>query len=445
MQHEFEKYLTGTCHGTVNDKYLLAVSGGIDSVVMVHLFHLSGINFAFAHCNFHLRGEESDGDQQFVEDLAKRLNRPCYVRDFETKSFAVQQGVSIQMAARNLRYTWFGNLAEEHGYKYVAIAHNQNDIIETVLLNFARGTGIRGLTGIKPRLGKVIRPLLFASRHEIQQFAELNSLSWREDSSNAQIKYIRNRIRHEIIPEFEIINPSFVQNAVNTIGRLEQSEQLLDHLLAIIRKSVCTELPDRTLIHIDELQKFPAVESLLFELLRPFGCSQPNVKSLMESFNAISGKRFITHTHSITRDRSQLIITKNILPDNSEILIDSDITFISRPVRLTFTLLINNDFLIPAERRYAALDGDKISYPVTLRRWKPGDSFHPLGLKGSKKISDYLINNKIPLPDKQHIWILETGGKIAWVVNHRIDDRFKITPNTHNILLIEYNNPEMES
>ena len=445
MQHEFEKYLTDTCHGSVNDRYLLAVSGGIDSVVMVHLFHLSGINIALAHCNFHLRGEESEGDQQFVEDLAMQLNRPCYVKNFDTKSFADQQGISIQMAARDLRYTWFGELSEMHGYNYIAIAHNQNDIIETVLLNFARGTGIRGLTGIKPRLDKVIRPLLFASRNEIQQFAELNNLIWREDSSNAQIKYIRNRIRHEIIPEFEIINPSFVQNAMDTIGRLEQLEQLLDHLLATVKKTVCTELPDRTLIHIDELQKFPAIESLLFELLKPFGCSQLNVKSLLEPFGSISGKRFITRTHTITRDRSQLIITKNVLPENSEILIDSNTTSISSPIHLTFNILINNDFLIPVEPRYAALDGDKISYPLMLRRWKTGDSFHPLGLKGSKKISDYLINNKIPLPDKQHIWIIETGGKIAWVVNHRIDDCFKITPNTRKILLIEFNNPEMKS
>ncbi len=294
-------------------------------------------------------------------------------------------------------------------------------------------------------MGKVIRPLLFTSRHEIQQFAELNNLSWREDSSNAQIKYIRNRIRHEIIPEFETLNPSFVQNAMDTIGRLEQVEQLLDFLLAEVRKSACTELPDRTLIHIDELQKFPAIESLLFELLRPFGCNQLNVKSLLESFGSISGKRFITRTHTITRDRSQLIITKNIKPDNSEIMIDSDITFISKPVHLTFNILFNADFLIPVEPRYAALDADKINYPLTLRRWKPGDSFHPLGLNGSKKISDYLINNKISLPDKQHIWILKTDEKIAWVVNHRIDDRFKITPKTCKILLIEFLNPEMES
>jgi tRNA(Ile)-lysidine synthase len=446
MQNEFEKYLKNVCKCSFSDRYLLAVSGGIDSVVMAHLFHLSGLSFAMAHCNFHLRAEESDGDQQFVEEMAVRLSRSCYIKDFNTQAFANEQGISVQMAARDLRYAWFGELAEKHGYNCIAIAHNQNDVIETVILNFARGTGIRGLTGIKPRLGKVIRPLLFASRHEILQFARLNNLLWREDSSNEQIKYTRNRIRHEIIPEFEIINPSFVQNAMDTIGRLEQVEQLFDHMLALVRKAVFTEMPDRYLIDIEKLQKFPAVESLLFELLRPFGCNQLNVKSLLESFSSIPGKRFITRTHNITRDRSQLIITRNVIPDNSEVLIDSITTLISNPVNLTFSTMMNTvDFVIPVEPRYAALDADTISYPLTLRIWKPGDNFQPLGLKGSKKISDYLINNKIALPDKQHVWVLETGGRIVWVVNHRIDNRFRITANTRNILIIEFRNREGKS
>jgi tRNA(Ile)-lysidine synthase len=432
MLEEFKKYLFEGCGCQANNNFLLTVSGGIDSVVMTHLFQLAGIDFAIAHCNFQLREEESEGDQLYVEDLAKKMNRVCHVSRFNTLDYAGEQGLSVQMAAREVRYTWFAELAGEHNYDFIAVAHNQNDVIETVLLNFARGTGIRGLTGIKPRLGKIIRPLLFTSRREIQHFAELNKLTWREDSSNAQTKYIRNRIRHEIFPEFIIINPSFVQNAMDTIGRLEQTEQLIDHLLIAVKKDVLTELPDRSLINFEKLRHFPAIESLLFELLRPYGCNQLNIKSILESFDSIPGKHFITRTHTITRDRTQLIITKNDLPDHDEIFIDADTSLVNGPVHLSFKNLANKDFKIPIESCFAVLDGDKIKFPLTLRRWRPGDSFQPLGMKGTKKISDYLINNKVPLPDKQHTWILESAGKIAWLVNPQ------------HIIFITYKKSELE-
>jgi tRNA(Ile)-lysidine synthase len=411
---------------------------------MTELFHLSGLNFGIAHCNFQLRDEESDGDQQFVEKLSIRTGHPFFVKRFDTLAFSEANGISIEMAAREIRYKWFGELAEEHGYDYIAVAHNQNDVIETVLLNFARGTGIRGLTGIKPQTGRIIRPLLFTSRHEIQLFAESHKLTWREDSSNAQIKYIRNRIRHEIVPEFVIINPSFVPNAIDTISRIEQIEKLLDHLMESVKKEVLTEFPERILIDIAKLQQYPAVESLLFELLRPYGCNQGNIMSLMNSFSSISGKYIITRTHTITRDRTQLIITHNGLPDHSELQINAETAIINNPVQLSFRKLENRDFVIPKEPCFAVLDADKISYPLILRKWKPGDSFQPLGLKGSKKISDYLINSKVPLPDKKNTWVIESGGTIIWLVNHRIDNRFKITPQSQHVLLIEYSKPEFE-
>ena len=263
---------------------------------------------------FSLRGGESDGDQIFVENLARRMNVTCYVTRFETLDYAEKNGISIQMAARDLRYAWFEEIREKNGYDFIVTGHNRNDMVETVLINFARGSGIRGLTGIRAKHGFLVRPLLFASRAEIRKYADARSLSWREDSSNAETKYIRNRIRHVLIPEFEAINPAFMENATETISHLHQTELLFNLALAQIKKAVWIELPDKFLIDIEKLTGYPAVETLLFELLREFGCTSILVRSIISSFESTPGKRFITRTHSITRDRTHLIITKNTTP-----------------------------------------------------------------------------------------------------------------------------------
>jgi tRNA(Ile)-lysidine synthase len=439
MQKEFERYLRHTCRCSPEKRYLLAVSGGVDSVVMAELFHAAQIDFDFVHCNFQLREKESENDQIFVENMARRMNVTCYATRFETLAYAEKNGISIQMAARDLRYAWFEEIREKNRYDFIVTGHNRNDMVETVLINFARGCGIRGLTGIRAKHGFLVRPLLFASRAEIRKYADERSLSWREDSSNAETKYIRNRIRHILIPEFEAINPAFMENATETISRLHQTELLFNVALTQIKKSVCIELPDKFLIDIEKLTGYPAVETLLFELLREYSCTAILVRSILASFESTPGKRFITRTHSITRDRTHLIITENKPAVDAQIDIDEDSVLITYPIYLTMgSLKINPSFTIPPENRYAALDRDKLVFPLTLRRWKPGDHFHPLGMKGSKKISDFLIDNKVPLPDKQHIWVIESSGNIIWVVNHRIDDRYRITAETSGILLLEY-------
>jgi len=439
MLKKFEKYLKQTCHCSTDKAFLLAVSGGIDSVVMADLFFKTGLEFAFAHCNFHLRGEESDGDQVFVEDLAMKMKVACYVSHFDTSSFAAEKGISIQMAARELRYAWFAQLKEANGFDYIVAGHNMNDIVETALLNFIRGSGIRGLSGIKPRNGSIVRPLLFATRDEIREFAEANQLRWREDSTNAETKYIRNRIRHVLIPQIESINQSFLTNGIETIARLSQTEQLFNLAVMLVKKSVWIELQDKYLIDIEKLQEFPAVETLLYELLREFGCSRYHIRTIISSFDSTPGKRFITRTHCITRDRTHLIITANTQPSDVEIQIDQETGLITHPIHLILNLFnISPGYTIPSDSHLAILDSDLITFPLKLRRWKAGDQFRPLGLKGTKKISDFLINNKVSLPDKQNIWVVESGSQIAWVVNHRIDDRYRITPGTKHILSIEY-------
>jgi tRNA(Ile)-lysidine synthase len=439
MLEEFKKNLIATCLCSADQHFLLTVSGGVDSVVMTHLFHAGGYKFSLAHCNFQLRGEASTGDQQYVEALAAEMGVPCHIKSFETTAYAKQNRISIQMAARDLRYSWFEELAEKHGYENIAVGHNKNDIIETALLNLSRGTGIRGLMGIRPRHDKIIRPLLFASRQEILKYAGNHGLQWREDDSNNETKYHRNKIRHTIIPAFETINPAFMQNAVDTIGRLEQTGKLLDYTLALVKKEVWHELPDRTLINIEKLKEYPANGILLFELLREFGISQLSMDSVLGTLVSISGKQFHTRTHIITRDRLHLIITRKAVTVESEMLIETDTALLDYPIHLNIrTIEVSAGFKIPIEHNFATLDANRITYPLKLRNWKEGDRFYPLGLPGSKKVSDFLINNKIPLPDKQFVWILESGGKIVWIVNHRIDDRFKITDSTSKILLIEY-------
>jgi tRNA(Ile)-lysidine synthase len=445
MQKEFERYLKDACRCSPEKRYLLTVSGGIDSVVMAELFHEARIDFDFAHCNFNLRGEESEGDQIFVEDLARRMKVSCFVTRFDTPDYAEVNGISIQMAARDLRYAWFEEIRKKNGHDFIVTGHNQNDMVETVLINFARGSGIRGLSGMRPKTGFLVRPLLFASRAEIRKYADSRSLSWREDSSNAETKYIRNRIRHVLIPEFEAINPAFMQNATETISHLYQTGKLVNLALAQIKKAVWIELPEKVLIDIEKLREFPSVETTLFELLREFGCTSILVRSIMSSFESTPGKRFITRTHSITRDRAHLIITKNSTPDDTRVNIDEDTVLITHPIHLTAGILqVNPGFTIPPDIRYAVLDREKLVFPLILRRWKTGDQFHPLGMKGSKKISDFLIDNKVPLPDKQNVWVIESSGNIVWVVNHRIDDRYRITPDTSRVLILEYMYPVHE-
>jgi tRNA(Ile)-lysidine synthase len=436
---EFKKYLAEACCVSESNTYLVAVSGGIDSIVMAHLFKSAGFSFGIIHCNFGLRGEESDGDQAFVSELARSMNVPFYTKEFHTRDYASEQGISIQMAARDLRYAWFIETADKHGYDLIATGHNKNDIVETMLLNFSRGTGFRGLMGIRARHNRIIRPLLFASRQNIEAFARACNLEWREDSSNQESKYSRNKIRHTIVPAFESINPAFVKNALETSSRIEHTGKLLDLLLEQVKRDVWIKLHDRIMINIGKLRNYPSVDILLFELLRDFGVSQLSGEMLINTLDATTGKQFHTRSHTITHDRDHLIITPNTSPDVGETLIREETVLIDYPLRLFFSIFENNhDFIIPSRKNTAAFDADRISWPMVLRSWKSGDRFHPFGMKGSKKLSDFFVDIKLPLPDKKHVWILETGDEIAWVVNYRIDERFRVTDATSRILYIEY-------
>ena len=354
MREDFQYYLHHICGCTQKQKYLLAVSGGIDSVVMAWLFKYSELQFSIAHCNFHLRNEESDGDQIFVEDLAQKLKVRCYITHFETLDFARSKGYSIQMAARELRYKWFEELRSSLGMDFIATAHNQDDMVETLLINLTRGTGIRGLTGIKPRYGKIIRPLLFAERDSIMAFAKEMGIRWRTDSSNLNNKYQRNVIRNSIIPEFIQRFPAFRHNVLNTIQNLEQTNELMNWTMDKIKNEIKIEDNTRSLIDIQKLKQLPAVETVLFELLREYGINASMAHSLNEMISGRPGKRIYTHTHTITRDRQYLIINKykKNTTEVNEMLITSEMTEIMHPIKLHFSFL----------------RGDLDGYPVFI--WK---------------------------------------------------------------------------
>lgn len=415
---------------------LLAVSGGIDSMVMLDLMVRSGVPCAIAHCNFRLRGRESDGDEAFVKKLGDDHNLPVYTRSFETEEMAKDRRISVQMAARELRYKWFEELRSDENFDLVATAHNMDDLIETFFINLIRGTGIRGLSGIRARTGMLVRPMLFSFRADIAAYAADRHLAYREDSSNNSSKYLRNRIRHRIIPQLQEINPGFKQGIISTIGKLRNTEIIYEREIDRIRMIACTKEGDRILLSIREIRKLDDKSTFLYELISPFNFSQKAVKDIEKGLDGPSGKQFFSDTHRLVKDRDHLIISSLGENEITRYYIDDGTPGISEPLKMDL-MSINRSahFLIPAEPNTACLDYDKLIFPLILRKWQSGDHFYPLGMPHSKKISDYFIDIKLSIVDKERTWLLLSGENIVWVVGHRIDDRYKVTKSTRAIYI----------
>lgn len=420
------------------DKVLLAVSGGIDSMVMANLFLKTDNNIGIVHCNFQLRGAESDNDEKFVREFAKNSNTPFYAESFNTGKYAEEKRVSIQMAARDLRYEWFEKIRVAEGFNYIALAHNKNDVLETVLLNIARGTGLKGLTGIKNKSGNIIRPLLFATREEITKYADDHHFSYREDSSNAQVRYKRNMIRHQIIPEFEELNPDFINSFSQTIDQLKESYEIFEIAVKKEKKQTVTEIGDKTLIDIYKLRSLSHSATYLYEFLRPYHFPPQVIPDIVGSLDGISGKQFYSPTHRLIKDRDHLIITPQKKETTGKCYIDKKTEKIIQPIRLSFRKFsVQSDLNIPVSPHTAWIDASMIEYPLILRKWKAGDYFHPLGMQDTKKLSDFFIDEKLSLVEKENLWILTSGDIIIWVVGRRIDNRFRITKSTTEILEIK--------
>jgi tRNA(Ile)-lysidine synthase len=444
MLREFKAFIAKEKLFDPDNRILLAVSGGLDSVVMCELFHRAGFSFGIAHCNFSLRGKESDEDEVFVEKLARKYKVAFHCKRFSTKKVARDKKLSIQMAARDLRYEWFEEIRSKENYKFIATAHHLDDQIETFFINLQRSTGIAGLHGILPIQKTLVRPLLFTFRKNIDSYARKHKLTYREDSSNAENKYLRNKIRHEIIPVFRELNNAFPQVLTENIQRIREAEVIFRNSIEGVRKKLIKKDKDGLHIILNELNKLVPVDTYAFELLSPFGFNESVIGDLLQSREEYTGKIFYSQTHRLVMHREEIILTpipdkKDILLKNSEIIIPEERKEIRKPIHLKFVRkdAVKRSDIDPSENM-ANLDLRNIKFPLVLRKWKKGDSFYPLGMNKKKKLSDYFIDRKLSIPAKEKIWLLCSGKDILWIVGQRIDHRFRITPKTKEVLQVRW-------
>ncbi len=414
---------------------MLALSGGIDSVVMTDLFYKAGYNCSILHCNFNLRGEESDGDEAFVRSVSASYDMPVFVKNFQTEDYATKEGISIQMAARKLRYDWFDETSRIHGIDLIATAHNMNDSIETVLINLSRGTGIKGLVGIPIRNGKFIRPLLNIPRKEIVEYAKEKNLKFREDSSNASKKYHRNKIRHDVIPVLEEVNPSFINTMYENIARISEAYEIFQDTIETKRKILFVKKSTHYQVSVAELKQLSPLSTWLFELFSVYNFSRDQCKNIELILDSDSGKQFISTSHMLYKDRDNLLLMEVEEESFERFYIDSHGSRASLPFPMDIDLVnIQNIGDFPDSQQIAFLDFDKLNFPLTVRKWQHGDYFFPLGMEQMKKVSDFFIDEKIPVPIKKQTWILASGKNIVWIMGFRIDDRYKITDQTTQVL-----------
>ncbi|MFZ0490574.1 MAG: tRNA lysidine(34) synthetase TilS [Salegentibacter sp.] len=433
MEKAFKELVKTQLPFLIDSKVLLAVSGGVDSIVLVNLCHKAKLNFAIAHCNFNLRGEESDGDEEFVSQLADNLDVEVFIENFDTERYAAEHSRSIQMAARDLRYEWFDELCAAFKFDYVLTAHHANDNLETFLINLLRGTGLEGLSGIKMEMNRIIRPLLAFSRKEIEAYALENEIAWREDSSNASTKYLRNKIRHEVVPLLEEINPQFLKSFTQTQAHLKENLDLVEDYISLIYPEVVKKNQYGYELDIPFLKKIPNTRAVLYQLLKSFGFTEwDDVYNLLD---AQPGKKVFSDTHRLVKDREILILTEQVGKVDDKIFrIKEDEDFVMLPMA-TFSLSEVKE-ISQTSKNSVYVAAEKLKFPLIVRKWKEGDYFHPFGMKGRKKLSDFFKDKKFSLPEKENIWLLCSGDEIVWVINHRADNRFAITSADQKIIKI---------
>ena len=438
MLKEFQAHLNNSFPFLKGNKLLLACSGGLDSVVLTHLLVKSGYEITLAHCNFSLRGNESDADSKFVVQLAKKLEIPVYTETFETETFADEHGLSIQMAARALRYQWFEELSNQLKIHFIATGHHQDDNLETFLINLSRGTGLKGLTGIPENQGKLVRPLLAFSKDMILAYAEKNKLQWREDSSNASNKYLRNALRNEVIPKWKETVPHLLQNFETTQKNLIDSRNLVEDYLALLLSYLAEKTPGGYRFSVKKLKVLPNSKTVLYELLSPLGFTEfDNVYDLL---SAQTGKKIYSSTHVLLKDREFLLLEKIENESfNESVSIFENTTSIDAPFSMTFEKVSQ---LGDSTEKVIFVDFDLLIFPLELRKWNEGDVFYPFGMSGKKKISKFFKDEKLSLLAKQKKRLLLSDNKIVWVVGLRPDNRFRVTEKTTRILKITVQNIE---
>lgn len=437
---KFQEYVSRNNLFTKQDKILLTVSGGVDSMVLMSLCVNSGYNVAVAHCNFQLRGAESDEDQILVQEHARKYGIECHNIRFDTTREMERTGESMEMTARRLRYTWFKELCNEYGYTVIAVAHHIDDSIETFFINLLRGTGLRGLTGIHNQVGRIVRPLMFATRKEIMDYALHKHIPYREDSSNKSTKYLRNKIRLGLTPRIREINPRFPFIMYRNIERLMAAQQFIDCAIDNIYEQVTSSNDGIYTIHVDRILHIGSRDFVIYEILNSrFGFKGDTVDGLCKALAAENnGKRFYSRSHVAYIDRGNIVVAPIEEEDRCEVKVQrgQQRAYCGNSV-LYFELCdVDSITSYNVPDNVALLDADKVSYPLVLRRWMEGDSFTPFGMTGRKKVSDYLIDHKVSMPEKRRQFVMLSEGEIAWLIGRRIDDEFRITRQTETVLRI---------
>lgn len=414
-------------------KTLVATSGGLDSMVLVCLLHKLKFPIAIAHCNFQLRGKESDEDADFVEQFAKENEIPFFKTTFQTEEYAFKNKLSIQLAARKLRYDWFNEVLKNENYQYTSTAHHLDDQVETFLINFTRGTGLDGLTGIPSENEKIVRPLLPFSREEIENYAKENKILWREDSSNASDKYFRNMLRHDVVPVLKNLNSTFLESFQNTLHYLNQANGLIDDASKMVFEKVASKLDDRIEIEISKLIEFQNYKSYLYQWLNEFGFTAWD--DIYDLINAQTGKQVFSETHRILKNRNFLVVYPKTISTNNEAYFLNEIEK-SLKVPLNISLC-KVDNIFDTNNNIIFVDADKIKLPLVIRKKLEGDFFYPSGMSGKKKVSKYFKDEKFSIVDKQNQWLLVSNNEIIWIIGRRADERFLANTTTKNILKIE--------
>ena len=435
MVTAFKKHIAAHFPALADQKILVACSGGLDSIVLLHLLQKIGLTLGVAHCNFKLRGTHSDADLSFVETIAANLGVPVFTTVFDTKAYAKTQGVSTQVAARELRYEWFYSTARANGYDRIATGHHADDDLETFFINLSRVTGLRGLTGIASNTEQLIRPLLPFSRAQIMQFAKKEELFWREDSSNSTRDYLRNKLRLDVIPAFKGVNKTVLQNFQQTQQHLKESQALLEDYITLVTKLVVSHTDAGYEIDIKQLQALPNTNTLLFELLYPYGFT--DFKAIASILESEVGKKVLSKQYVLHKDRNYLVLTtKEQVVDSRVYCIDAKQQSSTIPIKLNFTKVAQ---VGEHEPNSLYVDAAKLRYPLKVRAWRLDDVFHPFGMKGKKKLTKFFKDEKLSLLSKNSVWVLESGDEIVWVIGLRPDDRYKVTSATKEVLKIQWN------
>lgn len=434
MQQKFEDHIAQNFPFLIGKKLILATSGGIDSMVMVDLFLKLPFEIAIAHCNFQLRGIESFEDQKMIQDYAKTNDIRLFLTQFDTEAFANDYKLSTQVAARELRYSWFYELLETENYDYILTAHHADDSLETVLINLVRGTGLDGLTGIPEQNNKVIRPFLLFSRFDIEQYAKDNAIGWREDSSNALDKYLRNKIRHKLVPIFKELNPDFLSSFQKTQSHLQESKSMVDDASFLVYQQVAKEKGTEVHFDLNQLKKLPNYKSYLYHWFNGFGFSA--WEDIYDLIDGQSGKQVFSNEFRLLKNRDFLILSPlNIEDENEEYFINKNQKQVNIPLNLLFTRV---ETISVVSNTTIFVDEDKLWYPLVIRKWREGDFFQPFGMEGkSKKLSKFFKDEKLSLIEKEKTWLLCSDNEIVWIIGIRQDHRFRIKNTTKNILKIQ--------